>query len=155
MPDEYTIGYVLGKQYAEEMYNHRGLAPVMRDILELPDNLDPMKIIESLHESIEDDISALLDDDSITDDDKTSKIHDLFRNRISGSNAEQDDKNEIYVPDDVIIMRNGTVDDDNLFCLPDKLCHNHCPSNISEHYYHHDDNGWFRLGGFLCRVVIW
>ena len=110
--DEYSIGYILGKKYAEEMYKHRGLAPVMRDQVELPDNLDPMKILESLNESIDDDIAALLDDTSINDDERTSKIHDLFRNTIKGSGNKQQDpeEKEIYVPDDVIVMRNGTVD---------------------------------------------
>ena len=114
--DEYSIGYILGKKYAEEMYKHRGLAPVMRDQVELPDNLDPMKILESLNESIDDDIAALLDDTSIDDDERTSKIHDLFRDTIKGGGNKQQDpeEKEIYVPDDVIVMRNGTVDPDNL-----------------------------------------
>lgn len=114
--DEYSIGYILGKKYAEEMYKHRGLAPVMRDQVELPDNLDPMKILESLNESIDDDIAALLDDTSIDDDERTSKIHDLFRDTVkSGGNKQQEpEEKEIYVPDDVIVMRNGTVDPDNL-----------------------------------------
>ena len=94
------------------MYN-RGLAPVMRDQVELPDNLDPMKILESLNESIDDDIAALLDDTSIDDDERTSKIHDLFRDTIKGKETNNRRK-KIYVPDDVIVMRNGTVDPDNL-----------------------------------------
>lgn len=114
--DEYSIGYILGKKYAEEMYKHRGLAPVMRDQVELPDNLDPMKILESLNESIDDDIAALLDDTSIDDDERTSKIHDLFRDTIKGGGSKQQEpeEKEIYIPDDVIVMRNGTVDPDNL-----------------------------------------
>ena len=114
--DEYTLGKILGRKYAEEMYKHRGLAPIMRDIVELP-NLDPMKIMESLtiNESIEDEIEKLLDDDSIDSDEKTNKIHDLFRNEVSGNGQQTKDDNEIYVPDDVIVMRNGVVDDENLF----------------------------------------
>ena len=115
--DEFTLGKILGRKYAEEMYKHRGLAPIMRDIVELP-KLDPMKIMESLNvnESIDDDIEKLLDDNSIDFDEKTNKIHDLFRNEIGGGNGQQtNDNNEIYVPDDVIVMRNGVVDDDNLF----------------------------------------
>lgn len=110
--DEYSIGYILGKKYAEEMYKHRGLAPIMRDQVELPDNLDPMKILESMNESIDDDIASILDDTTLDDDKRTSKIHDLFSNSIKGggNNNQNQDENEIYVPDDVIVMRNGTVD---------------------------------------------
>jgi len=115
MPDEFTLGKILGRKYAEEMYKHRGLAPIMRDIVELPE-LDPMKIVESMNESLDDDIAKLLDDDSIDSDEKTNKIHDLFRSETSGGNAQNNDDNkEIYVPDDVIVMRNGVIDDDNLF----------------------------------------
>ena len=110
--DEYSIGYILGKKYAEEMYKHRGLAPIMRDQVELPDNLDPMKILESMNESIDDDIASILDDITIDDDKRISKIHDLFSNsiKVGGNNNQKPDENEIYVPDDVIVMRNGTVD---------------------------------------------
>ena len=115
--DEYTIGYILGKKYAEEMYAHGGLKPIMGDMIDLPKKLTPMKILESLNESIDDDISSLLDDLSIDDDARVNKIHDLFRDISDpGDNNQQDqNKKEIYVPDDVILMRNGSVnlDDDD------------------------------------------
>ena len=114
--DEYTIGYILGKKYAEDMYKHKGLTPIMKDLYELPDGLDVMKLKESLMESVEDDISALLDDSSLTDDEKVSKIHDLF---MGTSDTKQDDgsssqDDDVYVPDDVIVMRNGAIDTDSL-----------------------------------------
>jgi hypothetical protein len=81
-------------------------------VVELPDNLDPMKILESMNESIDDDIASILDDTTIDDDKRISKIHDLFSNstKVGGNNNQKPDENEIYVPDDVIVMRNGTVD---------------------------------------------
>ena len=66
------------------MYKHRGLAPIMRDVVELPDGLDPMKILESMNESIDDDIASILDDTTIDDDKRISKIHDLFSNSTKG-----------------------------------------------------------------------
>ena len=88
----------------------------MKNIFELPDTLDVMKLRESVNESIDDDIAGLIDDSNLTNDERVSKIHDLFMGTsgTSGTNQNNSQNNEIYVPDDVIIMRNGAVDTNSL-----------------------------------------
>ena len=113
-PDQYSIGYYMGKLYAEEMFKHGGLKPIMGNIFEIP-NLPDMDLFESLCESVDDDILRILSDSSLSKDEMTNKIYDLFRNSLENSKDTSDDApKDVYVPDDVIIMRNGHVDENNL-----------------------------------------
>lgn len=113
-PDQYSIGYYMGRMYAEEMFKHGGLKPIMGNIFEIP-NLPDMDLFESLCESVDDDILSILSDSSLSKDEMTNKIYDLFRNSLGKSKDETDNSpKEVYVPDDVIIMRNGYVDKNNL-----------------------------------------
>ena len=113
-PDQYSIGYYMGKLYAEEMFKHGGLKPIMGNIFEIP-NLPDMDLFESLCESVDDDILRILSDSSLSKDEMTNKIYDLFRNSLENSKDTSDDApKDVYVPDDVIIMRNGHVDKNNL-----------------------------------------
>lgn len=114
IPDQYSIGYYMGKLYAEEMFKHGGLKPIMGNIFEIP-NLPDMDLFEILCESVDDDILRILSDSSLSKDEMTNKIYDLFRNSLENSkDTSDDDPKDVYVPDDVIIMRNGHVDENNL-----------------------------------------
>ena len=113
-PDQYSIGYYMGRMYAEEMFKHGGLKPIMGNIFEIP-NLPDMDLFESLCESVDDDILSILNDSSLSKDEMTNKIYDLFRNSLGKPKGVSDDSpKEVYVPDDVIIMRNGHIDENNL-----------------------------------------
>ena len=116
IPDEYTIGRILGRRFAEDLYKHNGLTPLLASTMELP-TLDPMKILESVNESFDDDIARILDDNNLSTDEIVNRIHDIYLGIPNNQEITQntDEPDAIYVPNDVIIMRNGTIDEDNPF----------------------------------------
>ena len=89
----------------------------MKDTIELPD-LDTMVLKESLNESDESDIGDILDDLHLDDDEKVKRIHDIFLKTSDVPTDKKDDDHKIIkdkISDDIIVMRNGSINDDHAF----------------------------------------
>ena len=115
--DDYTNGRLHGRAYALDMFKHKGMKPVNNFDVPEPDD---MVVAESMNESVnnDDELGRLIDDSSLTDDEKVSKIHDIFMNTIDKGTRDLKDALDDINRDKfggIIPMRNGGVDTDTSF----------------------------------------
>ena len=124
-------------EYAKAMFDAKGLRPLIFSNYDLPQGLDKIKVLESILESIEDDIENILNDINLNDDDASDKIIELFNN---GNNNPFGDKLEKYKGKKVVVLQSGSADKGKLL-VGQHVIPSSVMNKIREDVYSRDSNG--------------